>query len=331
MTRLDHAAAARPPRRAARRRRRPTFDRASFMAVFLALPLSIFAVFVVVPYAQSFYYALTDWRGFSDEMGFVGLQNFGAVFADPVFLASLRNSVTLGAVLPTCILAAAFAIAFVVTSGGPAVGRVRGLAGSGLYRVVSFFPYAVPAVVIGLIWVQVFDPSRGLLNGLLVGLGLDRFESFAWLGDTRTAMPAAMFTIAWGLVGFYTVLFVAAIKSVPAETYEAARIDGAGRWRTAVQVALPQVLGNVRTAYIYLGLMVIDAFGYMMVLNPNGGPNHATLTMTQELYATAFRAGRFGLATAMGLVLAAVTLAYALIVFAVFRLVAGPGERRRSS
>lgn len=300
------------------------------MAVFLGLPLAVFGIFVLVPYVQSFYYALTDWRGFSDQMNFVGLANFGTLLTDDVFLVALRNSAFLGAVLPTLILSAAFAIAFVVTSGGPATGPVRGLGGSGFYRVVSFFPYAVPAIIIGLIWVQVFDPSRGLLNGLLTALGLGQFENFPWLGDTRTAMPASMFTIAWGLVGFYTVLFVAAIKGVPSETYEAARIDGAGRFRTAVSIALPQVLGNIRTAYIYLGLAVIDSFGYMMVLNPQGGPDYATLTLTQELYRTAFTNGQFGLATAMGLVLAAVTLVYAGLIFLIFRVAGGPSDRGRS-
>lgn len=329
MTLASNQTMGRPLRRVARRRRL-TFDRASFMAVFLLLPLSVFVVFVLVPYLQSFYYALTNWRGFSDQMDFVGLSNFATIFTDEVFLISLRNSAFLGAVLPTFILAFAFAIAFLVTSGGPATGQVRGLAGGGIYRVVSFFPYAVPAIVIGLIWVQVFDPSRGLLNGVLTAAGLGQFESFPWLGNATTAMPASMFTIAWGLVGFYTVLFVAAIKSVPAETYEAARIDGAGRFRTALSITLPQVLGNVRTAYIYLGLAVIDSFGYMMVLNPQGGPNYATLTLTQELYQTAFTKGQFGLATAMGIVLAAVTLFYAGIVFVVFRLVGGREEAGRA-
>lgn len=329
MTATPDLTMSRPPRRAARRRAL-TFDKVSFMAVFLILPLAVFAIFVVVPYVQSVYYALTNWRGFSDQMDFIGLANFASIFSDGVFLTSLRNSMVLGAVLPTIVLALAFAIAFVVTSGGPAVGQVRGLAGSGVYRVISFFPYAVPAIVIGIIWVQVFDPSRGLLNGMLVALGLDGFENFAWLGNTTTAMPASMFTIAWGLIGFYTVLFVAAIKGVPAETYEAARIDGAGRFRTAVSVALPQVLGNVRTAYIYLGLMVIDSFGYMMVLNSTGGPDYATLTLTQELYQTAFTKGQFGLATAMGIVLAGVTLAYAALIFLIFRLVGGRDEGSRA-
>ena len=99
---------------------------------------------------------------------------------------------------------------------------------------MSFFPYTVPAIVIGLIWAQVYDPSAGILNAFLTKVGLSGFENFAWLGDPRTAMPASMFVIIWSFVGFYMVLFVAAIKGIPAEIYEAARIDGAGRFRTAI-------------------------------------------------------------------------------------------------
>jgi N-acetylglucosamine transport system permease protein len=316
--------------RAAKRRGAARTERTLFILSFLVPPLAIFLVLVALPYGQAFYYSLTDWRGFSDQMNFVGLANFGAMFADPVFLAALRNSLVLCLVLPTAILAAAYFIAFTVTAGGPSVGPTRGLAGGGFYRVVSFFPYTVPAIVVGLIWAQVYDPSRGLLNSLLGGLGMERFESFPWLGDADTAMLASMFVIFWSLVGFYVVLFVAAIKGIPGETYEAARIDGAGRWRIATGISLPQILPSVQSAYIYLGLMTVDSFGYMMVLNPQGGPGNTTLTLTQYLYMTAFTKGQFGLATAMGVFLAVIILIYTALVFTVFRVVArGTRERTR--
>ena len=116
-----------------------------------------------------------------------------------------------------------------------------------------------------------------MLNGLLTRIGLERFENFAWLGDPRTAMPASMFVIIWSFVGFYMVLFVAAIKGIPAEIYEAARMDGAGRFRTAVSITLPLIRDTVQTAYIYLGILALDAFVYMQALNPSGGPNNSTL------------------------------------------------------
>ena len=147
-------------------------------------------------------------------------------------------------------------------------GQTRGLKGSGFYRTVSFFPYVIPAIVIGIMWSQIYDPSNGLLNGILTGLGLDMFESFPWLGDERTAMAATIFVIVWSMVGFYMVLFVAAIKDVPAEIFEAARIDGAGRFRIATAITLPLIRDNVQTAWIYLGILALDAFVYMAGAEP---------------------------------------------------------------
>ncbi|MGC3953732.1 MAG: sugar ABC transporter permease [Propionicimonas sp.] len=317
-------------RRAARLRHRLTFDRVSFIAVFLLLPVTVFVVFCLSPNLQALYFAMTDWSGFSADMNFVGLDNFAKLFSDEKFQQSFRNSAVLALVVPTITLALSFAISVVVTAGGPSIGRVRGLTGGGFHRIVAFFPYTVPAIVIGLIWAQVFDPNRGLMNGVLGSLGLDQFAGFPWLGDVRTAMPASMFVVMWGFVGFYTVLFVAAIKGIPAETYEAARLDGAGRFRTAMSITLPQILDSVQTAYIYLGLVALDGFVYMQAMNPQGGPEYSTLTMSQNLYQTAFQKGQFGYSTAMGVALAAVTMVYALIIFVIFRLIKGhdTGVRR---
>ena len=316
------------PRPAARRRRKPNWDRLSFMVVFLGLPVAIYVVFVIYPFGQALYYSMTDWSGFSPTYNFVGLDNFTKLFHDDTFMRSLRNNIELAIVVPIVTIVLALIIATVVTVGGPSKGRIRGVGGSGFYRVVSFFPFTVPAIVIGLIWAQVYDPSAGLLNAILTKLGLSGFENFAWLGDPRTAMPASMFVIIWSFVGFYTVLFVAAIKGIPADYYEAARMDGAGRFRTALLITIPLVRDTVQTAYIYLGILALDAFVYMQALNPNGGPDNTTRTMSQELYNTAFRKGQFGYATAMGVVLAVVTLLFAVLVFAVNRLTGG-GERRR--
>jgi N-acetylglucosamine transport system permease protein len=216
-----------------------------------------------------------------------------------------------------------------VTVGGSSHGNVRGLRGSSFYRVISFFPYTVPAIIIGLIWARMYDPSNGLLNGVLTGIGLDRFESFPWLGDTRTAMPASMFVIIWGFVGFYMVLFVAAIKGIPAEYYDAARMDGAGRLRIAWSITIPLVRETVQTAYIYLGILALDAFVYMAALNPGGGPENTTLVMPQRLFTTAFTKGQFGLASAMGVVMAIATLLFAAIVFTINRLTGGSEKAAR--
>ncbi|HEY5223407.1 MAG TPA: sugar ABC transporter permease [Microbacteriaceae bacterium] len=305
-------------------RKKLTFDKVSFMAVFLVLPLAIFLVFVISPFVQALWYSMTDWSGFSPTMNFVGVQNFVKLFQDNIFMQAVFNNVLLAIVVPIVTIVIALIIAGVVTVGGPSKGAIRGIAGSGFYRTVSFFPYCIPAIVIGLIWAQVYDPSAGILNGFLTGIGLHQFANFAWLGVAGTAMPASMFVMIWAFIGFYTVLFVAAIKGIPAELYEAARLDGAGRFRTAISLSIPMIRDTVQTAYIYIGIAVLDAFVFMAALFPNaGGPANTTLVMSQELFITAFRKGQFGYATAMGVVLAAITLLFAAIVFAVNRLTRG--------
>jgi N-acetylglucosamine transport system permease protein len=307
-----------------------SFDKVSFMAIFLGLPVIIFLVFVVSPFVQAIYYSMTDWGGFSASMNFIGLQNYGRLLSDDTFRRAVLNNIEMGIVIPLVTIILALAVASMVTVGGPSRGPVRGIRASSVYRVVSFFPYTIPAIVIGLIWAQVYNPSAGILNGFLGLFGVDQIN---WLGLPSTAMPASMFVIIWSFVGFYAVLFIASIKGISAEVYEAARLDGAGRFRTAVSVTIPLIRDTIQTAYIYIGIAALDGFVYMMALNPFGGPDYSTLTMSQDLYNTAFRKGEFGYATSMGVILAVVTLLFATIVFAVNRLTGGgrgaPRARKR--
>jgi N-acetylglucosamine transport system permease protein len=291
-----------------------------FVLVTLGIPFAFYALFVLWPFVQAFIYSLTNWSGFSPEFQFVGLHNYAALFRDDIFMKALRNNLLLAVIVPLVTIILSLALATMVTVGGSSTGSVRGLNRSSFYRVVSFFPYTIPAIVIGLLWSQMFDPSNGLVNGILTSVGLSGFKSFAWLGEPSTAMPVSMFVIIWGFVGFYMVLFIAAIKGIPAELYDAARVDGAGRIRMTTMVTLPMVRDTIQTAYIYLGILALDAFVYMAALNPSCGPQNTTLVMSQDLFNTAFKKGQFGLASAMGVVLAVVTLLFAAVVFLVNRL-----------
>ncbi|WP_197220353.1 MULTISPECIES: carbohydrate ABC transporter permease [Bacteria] len=309
-------------------RRKLTFDYVTFLIAFLGVPLAIYLVFVISPFVQAVYYSMTNWTGFSPDMQFIGFGNFVKLFQDTTFLQAMGNNIVLAILVPLVTLTIALIFASMITIGGPSSGQVRGLKGSSFYRVVSFFPYVIPAIVIGILWSQIYQPS-GLLNGLLEAVGID-MRDFAWLGDERTAMGASIFVIVWGMVGFYMVLFIAAIKGIPAEVYEAARLDGAGRFRTTVSITLPLIRDNVQTAYIYIGIMALDAFVYMAALNSTGGPGNSTLVMSQYLFRTAFEKGQFGLSSAMGVVLAVITLLFAAVVFTVNRLTGGKDEGGRS-
>ncbi|WP_098409096.1 carbohydrate ABC transporter permease [Paramicrobacterium agarici] len=298
------------------------------MVVFLGLPLAIFIIFVISPFVQAAYYSLTDWSGFSQTMNFIGVQNYIKLFQDGQFLTAMGNNIFLAIVVPLITLSLALLFATLITVGGPSHGQTRGLQGSSFYRVVSFFPYVIPGIIIGLMWAQIFGPE-GLINGFLQMFGLDMFESFPWLGDERTAMAVSVFVIIWGFVGFYMVLFIASIKGIPGEIFEAVRLDGAGRFRTAISITIPLIRDNIQTAYIYVGIMALDAFVYMAALNPNGGPANSTLVMSQYLFEMAFSQGKFGYASSMGVVLAVITLIFAAIVFTVNRLAGGKDDGGR--
>lgn len=323
-------AAATAPTAARRRRRRvPSVQRILFFLLFLGLPLAVYVMFVISPFAQSFYYSMTNWSGLSPSMEFIGLENYRRIFADPVFWKSLRNNLILLAVLPTVTIILAFALAVMVTIGGNTHGGVRGVRGAGFYRVVSFFPYAIPAVITGILFNFVYHPNGGLLNGFLnlphdiltwaTGSSPIPSVNIAWLGDTKLALGAVAFAIIWTFVGFYMVLFVAAIKSIGQEVLEAARIDGAGRFRTAVQVVAPMVRDNISTALVYMGIFALDAFTFVSVMTPNGGTANSTKVVSLHLYQTAFQEGRFGEASAMGVIMAIVTMLVAVVVITLIR------------
>ena len=145
----------------------PKFENISFTLMFLGLPLAIYVIFVILPFVQAFYYSLTDWTGFSKSMNFVGLSNYLALTQDPVFIKAVTNSIVLVLILPPLVIILSVTLATLVTIGGATQGEIQGLKHSGIYRVISFFPYTVPAIVIGILWAQMYDPSSGLLNGIM--------------------------------------------------------------------------------------------------------------------------------------------------------------------
>ena len=309
-------------------RRKLTFDRVSFMVVFLGLPLAIYLIFVVSPFIQACYYSLTDWSGFTPTQNFVGLANFKRIFTDDIFLKALRNNIVLALVLPMVTIIIAFIFASLVTVGGSSRGQIRGLQGSGFYRIVSFFPYVIPAIVIGIMWSQIYDPSNGLLNGILVGA---RLRPGQGLPLARRRAHRHGRDHLRHRVGHGRLLHGAVHRRHQGHPRRAVR-GGPGRRRRPVpdrvRITLPLIRDNVQTAWIYLGILALDAFVYMAALNPGGGPNNSTLVMAQQLFTTAFTKGQFGVACAMGVVLAAVTLIFAGLVFVVNRLLGGKEDSR---
>ena len=209
-----------PPPGTAVSRSTPTemhHGRYRFILTLLVLPLALYGIFVVSPYLQAFKIALTNWQGMSPSYDYVGLDNFSTLFHDPLFWTAVRHNAFLLIGIPVIVVTLALFFATMLNHGG-------GVRGSRFYKVVYFFPSILSIAVVGVLWQFVYEPRNGLLNAVLRGVGL---HGQIWLGDGNTALSSIMAVVVWGGVGFYVVLFTAAMAAIPRDLYEAALLDGA--------------------------------------------------------------------------------------------------------
>lgn len=299
-----------------------TFVKYRFIVGFLAVPLALYAVLVVSPFIQTFYYALTDWTGYSSDFTMVGFDNFSKLFEDDLFWKSLRHNLVLLIGMPVLAIGMGLFFAFMLSAGGrhkqgEAATGVRGSKG---YKILYFFPQVLSIAIVAVLWGNIYNPQGGLLNGVLDALGLSALEQ-NWLGDPGIALLCVLAVMVWANVGFYVVLFSAAMGSIPKEIYEAALLDGASRVTTFFRVTLPLIRDNIQTAYVYAGIMALEtSFAYVMIMTVNqGGPDHSTLVLPVYMYNKAFRDGQAGYATAVGVAMLVVTMIFAVLALRIGR------------
>lgn len=278
---------------------------------FLAPPLLLYGLFVLSPYLQAFQISTTDWLGYSAEARFVGADNFKALLRDDYVWNAIGNNAILLAVVPVLTIVLGLFFATMLNAGGRR-GRagVVGVRGTSVYRLVYFFPQVLSVVIIAIMWREVYHPNSGLLNAGLRALGL---PGPTWLGDPRTAFWCVLAVMIWANVGFYVVLFGAAMQAVPRDIYEAVLLDGASRWTTLRKITIPLLWDTVQVAWIYLAIAALDGF-ILVQLMTNGGPNFSSDVIGLRMYDTAFGSEtKFGYASAIGVVMFFLTLSVAVL------------------
>ncbi|MEJ8671519.1 MULTISPECIES: carbohydrate ABC transporter permease [unclassified Streptomyces] len=288
-----------------------------FIVGFLALPVIVYAIFVISPFVQAFQISLTDWSGLVGTAKFVGLENFEKLWHNEDFWNALWHNVYMLIAVPIVTLGLGLFFAFMLNVGGKRRKNevITGVAGSKFYRFVFFFPQVISITIIAVIWFNIYnpDPQDGMLNSLLGAVGLDGWQN-AWLGEKSLALLCIMAVMIWSHVGFYVVLFSAAMASIPRDIYEAALLDGAGRFHTFFRITLPLLWDTVQTGWVYMGIIALDGFALVQIMSVNmGGPDGATDVMPLRLYLTAFRDSQFGYASAMGVAMLIVTMTFAVL------------------
>lgn len=281
---------------------------------FLLPALALYSVFVLYPYVQAFYLSLTSWSGVSANKPFVGFKNYADLLTDGRFLDALTRNGQLLVVLPLGTILVALAFAALFTQGG------TGIMGSGFYRVVYFFPQVISAVIVGILFQYVYNPRYGLLNTTMEAMGLENLTR-TWLGDPSTILWAIAFVAIWAAVGFYMVIFIASMQSIPTSFYEAAVLDGATRWRQFRDITLPLMWETIRTALIYIGIQALDMFVLVQVMT-GGGSTSASRNaevVAVYMYIEAFGKSRWGSAAAVGVVLLILTMLLSVVIMRVTR------------
>ncbi|MEV6693134.1 sugar ABC transporter permease [Micromonospora sp. NPDC051196] len=296
---------------------------ARFVTGFLALPVGLYLFYVVWPFLQAAGYSLTDWGGYSDRQQFVGLDNYLRLFTDELIRKAFWHNVFFLVTVPLFTIALALFLAFLLNVGGREdKAGIRGVFGSGLYKVIFFFPQVLSLVVIAVMWQQIYRADgQGLINGVLMKIGLvDADDPITFMYDPEPflGVPAVLWWLlviaVWSGAGFYMVLFSAAMQSIPKDIYEAAILDGAGRFHTFFRITLPLLRDTVSVAWVYLGFIALDMFALVYIMTPSqGGPNHASEIFASVINFNAFQKGQFGYACAIAVALAIFTILLAAL------------------
>jgi multiple sugar transport system permease protein len=235
---------------------------------------------------------------------FVGFDNYVGLLRSEEFWAALQVTLLFTALAVAAVVVLGIAIALLLNEPFPTRGLVRALV---------LIPWAIPPVVNGLMWQWIYDAKVGVLNGLLVSLGL--VSSYrGWLSDPTSALLALVTAHVWNALPLAVILLLAGLQTIPEELYDAGRVDGAGRWRLFRHVTLPWLAQPLLVVLILQTMLAVRVFDVIYVLTA-GGPGTATTTLVWQTYLATFDSLDFGLGNAYAYTLSLITLGLAVVYF----------------
>lgn len=266
-------------------------DQRVVAALFLAPAVALLGFVVVYPFLDAI------WISFHDKMAgaparWIGLGNYRELFSDSRFLQVLRNTAVYTGLGVGLKFVLGLAMALVLA-------QDRRL--NGLFKTILFVPWAVPTIVAALTWRWMYHDFSGLLNALISRVVVVE-DPISWLGDRSIAMYSVVAVVVWSGTPFYTMSFLAGLKAIPKELYEAARIDGASRLQEFRHVTIPS-MRRVFTVVVMLSAIWTSTNVVIVLILTNGGPANATQIVPTVAYKYALAASRLGIGSAANMVL----------------------------
>lgn len=261
--------------------------------------LFFFVIFRLGPSIAGLGISFTNWAAIGTPQ-WVGLANFQAMTRDPRLADALRNTAIFSLVTVPLLIVLGLALALFLNRQKP--GRALG-------RVAVFTPYVIMSTVVGVLWTWLLDKDFGLVNLALSSFGLGKVP---WLVSQDWALLGIVLTTVWWTVGYNMVLFLAGLQDIPAELYEAARIDGADSLGLFRHITIPLL---APTLFLVLMLTIINSFQVfdLVFVMTSGGPGTATLTLVQYIYTTGFQFLKFGYGSAIAVLLFVILVVFAVV------------------
>ncbi|MFP3464290.1 carbohydrate ABC transporter permease [Leifsonia sp. SIMBA_070] len=297
-TDVDTSPAPRLPRRRSKLRMRNTIIGWSFI-----LPNFLgFGLLTLIPVVTLFYLGFTNWNIFGTA-NWTGLANFQRLLGDTTFHTAVLNTFYFAILHIPLTFVVSLGLALLLNT------KLRGVA---FFRTAAFFPYITSIVAIAVVWNLLFSPQYGPINQLLHSIGIANPPT--WLQSTTWAMPATVIVSTWRDMGYYMILFLAGLQTVPRELHEAARVDGAGVWQRFWNVTIPCLRPTTFFVTVMLTINSFKIFDLILVMT-NGGPGNSTLVLSQFIYQTAFVQNQFGYASAASIVLFFICIIVTIIQF----------------
>ncbi|MDQ1913900.1 sugar ABC transporter permease [Paenibacillus sp. GD4] len=250
-------------------------------------------VFFIIPALFSLVIMLTDYQYSNPDYEFVGLRNFQRLFEDEVFYVALKNTAMFLASVPVSMLIAFF-VALILN---------RSVYLKSLLRALYFMPYITSGVAVAFVWMLLFQPGQGPINMMLRALGIENPPG--WLSTMDTSMYAIDIIWVWFMLGYNMIIYLAALQEVPSELLEAAKIDGAGSWRTTWSIIFPLVSPTTFLLLITGLISSMKTFGLIEAIT-QGGPGNSTNVLSLFIYHNAFRYYEMGYASAISWVMFAI-------------------------
>ncbi|SKC76273.1 carbohydrate ABC transporter permease [Maledivibacter halophilus] len=279
--------------------------------LFILPCIAFLLLFIYYPLIQNFIYSFYDFSVFSPAKTFVGLKNFKALLSDKVIVTALTNNIRYAVISVFCQVFIGLVLAAILEDK-----LFRKIAP--VCRVIYFMPVVISISVIALLFSFIYHPQVGLLNNFLELIGLGKLAK-PWLGLPNTAPYAVIAVSQWQSTGYIMMLFVVAIQKIPKELYEAAEIDGAGKIKRFFHVTVPQVKEMLFVTILITVTGAFLVFNEPYILTKGGGPGTSSITLAVHMYQSGFFKDNMGYASALAIIIFAITALLALVQIYSFR------------